>query len=87
MSRLLFARVHARSPLGQRDLVRLLIAWLFMQGCDVRALLRLRMCEPTHRKRLAAGVLTILWAIDCYVINIIRVFLACNVEQQMSSKL
>ncbi len=31
-----------------------------------RALLRVRTCEPTHRKRLAAGVLTILWAIDRY---------------------
>ncbi len=30
------------------------------------ALLRVRTCEPTHRKRLAAGVLTILWAIDRY---------------------
>ncbi len=31
-----------------------------------RALLRVRTCEPTHRKQLAAGVLTILWAIDRY---------------------
>ncbi len=31
-----------------------------------RALLRVRTCEPTHRKRLAAGVLAILWAIDLY---------------------
>ncbi len=31
-----------------------------------RALLRVCTCEPTHRKRLAAGVLTILWAIDRY---------------------
>ncbi len=31
-----------------------------------RALLRVRTREPTHRKRLAAGVLTILWAIDRY---------------------
>ncbi len=28
------------------------------------AVLRVRTREPTHRKRLAAGVLTILWAID-----------------------
>ncbi len=32
-----------------------------------RALLRVRTCEPTHRKRLAAGVLAILWAIDRYI--------------------
>ncbi len=34
-----------------------------------RALLRVRTCEPTHRKRLAAGVLAILWAIDRYMYN------------------
>ncbi len=31
---------------------------------SLRALLRVRTREPTHRKRLAAGVLTILLAID-----------------------
>ncbi len=30
------------------------------------ALLRVRTREPTHRKQLVAGVLTILWAIDRY---------------------
>ncbi len=34
-----------------------------------RALLRVRTCEPTHHKRLAAGVLAILWANDRYSIN------------------
>ncbi len=49
-------------------IARLLIGWLFMhdleERCSVHA--SLRTCEPTHRKRLAAGVLTILWAIDRY---------------------
>ncbi len=59
-------------------IARLLIGWLFMRDleerCDVRAsyisssraLLPVRTCEQTHHKRLVAGVLTILWAIDRY---------------------
>ncbi len=31
-----------------------------------RELLPARTCESTHHKRLVAGVLTILWAIDRY---------------------
>ncbi len=37
-----------------------------------RALLRVRTCEPTHRKRLAAGVLTIMRAIDRYRVTHLR---------------
>ncbi len=36
------------------------------------ALLRVRTCEPTHRKRLAAGVLTILWAIGRYTLMLMK---------------